>query len=371
MKTVAAQPKRTICHNPDSRFGYFGWPSVVRLPDATLAMAASGFRLEHVCPFGKGVICYSRDEGATWTAPAVVLDTPLDDRDCGLVCFDGGRVMLTSFNNTVAMQRRANERRQADSPQAAADKALIDAYLDCVALTDAESRFLGSTYRISEDGGYAFGPIRRAPVSAPHGPCALRDGTLLYIGRRFSADDSFDAGERPFVECWRFAGDSFQKLSTIENVWDAHGLLMSCEPHAVALPDGRIIVHIRVQRAGAQRAFTIYQAESADGGLTFSAPRPLLGHLGGAPAHLLLHSSGVLLSAYGHREAPFGIRLMFSLDDGQHWDVDWVLDDQGENGDLGYPATVELADGRLLTVYYENANGSAVIAQKIWQLPAL
>lgn len=371
MKTVVSEPKRIICQNPDSRFGYFGWPSIVRLPDSALAMAASGFRMEHVCPFGKGVVCISRDEGGTWSAPAVALDTPLDDRDCGLVCFGGGRVMLTSFNNTVAMQRRWNARRRADSPQAAAEKALIDVYLDCVALTDAEARFLGSTYRVSEDGGYTFGPILRVPISAPHGPCALRDGTLLYVGRRFSADDSFDAGEEPFIECRRYDGAEFHKLSTIENVRDGHGLLMSCEPHAVELPDGRIVVHIRVQREGAEREFTLYQSESVDGGLTFSTPRPVLGHLGGSPAHLLLHGGGVLLSAYGHREPPFGIRLMFSLDGGASWDTDWALDEGGANGDLGYPATVELADGRLLTVYYENMNGRAVIVQKIWRLPDL
>ena len=89
---------------------YFGWPTVTRLPDGTLAMAASGFRLEHVCPFGKGVIAYSKDEGESWTHPAVVIDTPLDDRDCGLTCFGEGKVILTSFNKhhrlSAPMQRR-------------------------------------------------------------------------------------------------------------------------------------------------------------------------------------------------------------------------------------------------------------------------
>ena len=84
MKLIQTDPAQIICHNPDSVFGYFGWPSIARLPDGTLAMVASGFRMAHVCPFGKGIICYSRDEGRTWTAPAAVIDTVLDDRDCGL-----------------------------------------------------------------------------------------------------------------------------------------------------------------------------------------------------------------------------------------------------------------------------------------------
>ena len=43
-------------------FGGFNWPSVARLPDGRIAAVCSGFRLGHVCPFGKAVICYSSDE---------------------------------------------------------------------------------------------------------------------------------------------------------------------------------------------------------------------------------------------------------------------------------------------------------------------
>ena len=31
--------------------------------------------------------------------------------------------------------------------------------------------YLGSTYKISEDGGYTFGELKLAPVTSPHGPC--------------------------------------------------------------------------------------------------------------------------------------------------------------------------------------------------------
>ena len=364
MKYLQATEKKIICENPDSIFGYFGWPTVARMPGGALAMAASGFRLTHVCPFGKGIICYSFDEGNTWTRPAVVMDTPLDDRDCGLTVFGNGRVMLTSFNNTVAFQRRVNAKRDADF------KALVDAYLDRVEKTDAEGKYLGSTYRVSEDGGFTFGKIGHSPVTAPHGPMRMNDGTLLYIGRRFSSDDSFDDGKMPFIECWRFTeADEWEKVSSIPNVSDAHGLLMSCEPHAIQLPDGKIVVHIRMQRGGEHREFTIYQSESTDGGHTFTAPHAILPALGGSPAHLLLHSDGTLLSVYGYREAPYGIRAMFSKDGGETWDTDWILDDTAVSPDLGYPATVELKDGRLLTVFYENSGECAVIKQMIWHLP--
>ena len=42
---------------------------------------------------------------------------------------------------------------------------------------------------------------------------------------------------------------------------------------------------------------------------------------------------------------------MISTDDGQTWEQAIVLRDDGPDGDLGYPASVELADGSILTAY--------------------
>ena len=372
MKTVQTGPQTVVCENPDSPFGYFGWPSVTRLPDGTLAAVASGFRLEHVCPFGKAVMALSRDEGKTWSRPAPVIDTPLDDRDSGITVFGERRVIFTSFNNVTGFQRRVNARRRDDpSPAVQAKARLIDAYLDYVEALGDPNRYVGSTYCLSEDGGRTFGPLRFSPVTAPHGPARLNDGSLLYVGRRFDGNDSFDEGSRPYIECWRMApdGNAFSYVSSIENIYGEEGLLNSCEPHCAQLPDGKIVVHIRVQGGKTHRYFTLFQSVSRDGGKTFTKPVQLLPDLGGSPAHLLVHSGGTLICAYGYREAPFGIRLMFSRDGGESWDADWVLYDGGQSGDLGYPATVELMDGSLLTVYYENTDGRSRIVQNVWRLP--
>ncbi len=375
MKTVDASPKSVLCANSDSPFYYFGWPSVTRLPDGVLAMATSGYRLEHICPFGKGVISYSSDEGKSWTRPAAVIDTPLDDRDSGIVPFGNGRAIFTSFNNTTAFQRRVNARRHADpSPVVRAKARLIDAYIDYVETLGNPDRYAGSTYCLSEDGGYTFGPVQFCPVTTPHGPCRLNDGSLLYTGRRFDGNNEYDDGAKPYIECWHMDADGkeFTYVSSIENVCVDGEVLLSCEPHCIQMPDGKLIVHIRIQsrrESASQRFFTVYQSVSMDGGKTFSRPVQLLRDRGGSPAHLLLHSSGTLISAYGYREAPYGIRLMLSRDAGETWDTDWVLDAGGQSGDLGYPATVELEDGSLLTVYYENRDGQSRILKNVWRLP--
>ncbi|MBE5786589.1 MAG: exo-alpha-sialidase [Clostridiales bacterium] len=369
MKHIPSE-KSVVCANQDGYFGYFGWPSVIRLPDGRLAAVASGFRMGHVCPFGKAVICYSSDEGQTWTLPAPVIDTPLDDRDAGIVCFGDRGVMLTSFTLGSAFYKRVYPNRNENKRTA-----LIHAYLDALEETGMEQEYLGSTYRLSLDGGTTFGPLQFAPVSTPHGPIRLLDGTLLYVGRRYSPVDLYTDMENPILQVWHMDEQGyFEKLSDIENIRDEHGWYLVAEPHGVQLPDGKILVHIRVQREGPNGKFTLYQCESTDGGRHFNAPHQILPDVGGAPGHLLLHSSGRLIGSYGYRESPFGVRLMFSDDGGESWDYDYVLEKDGQGKDLGYPATVELLDGGLLTVYYQSTyseDGSAVssIMQRKWRLP--
>ena len=358
--------KRVICSNPDSVFNYFGWPTVTRLPDGALAMAASGFRMRHICPFGKGVICYSFDEGKSWTRPAVVMDTPLDDRDSGIAAFGANRAIFTSFNNSIAAQSGWVERLKEETPLQRASKELTHAYIGLLSAMPESEKLLGSTYKLSCDGGYTFGETRLSPVTAPHGPTPLKNGGLMYVGRRFTASDSADQGNESYIQCWVLNDeDEFEYVSSIEDIPNGEGgRYLSCEPHAIELPDGKIIVHIRVQGG----CFTTYQSVSTDGGRTFSKPVQLLGKFGGAPAHLIRHSSGKLVSVYGYREAPYGIRFMVSEDEGETWNTDLILDDSAETADLGYPASVELSDGRLLTVYYQNVGSASVIFQIVWEL---
>ena len=147
------------------------------------------------------------------------------------------------------------------------------------------------------------------------------------------------------------------------------------------------------------KAFTTYQCESYDGGKSFTKPHAILPVKGGAPSHLMLHSSGMLISTYSYRMSPYGIRAMFSRDGGESWDVGnqifvngmskgadgspIIADPQHEDDfdplnigadyDLGYPASVELEDGSILTVFYAHEKGGprsaspAVIRQIVWR----
>lgn len=371
MTKITVHEKKIICQNPQSPFCYFAWPTVKRLPDGTLITVCSGFRLKHVCAFGKVIATYSRDEGKTWSAPAILIDTPLDDRDAGIGVFGDGSVLVTSFNNSIAFQRSYNalsggEHAWYDEGK----KKLSNAYLDVIESTEgAEEKYLGSLFAISRDGGYSFGPIAKIPISAPHGPSLHPDGDLRYVGSRFDMENpASPADADPRIQCYRISSDgTFEHLGNIPDIYREGKRAYVCEPHCICLPDGKIVVHIRVHtEKKTPAALTIYQSISTDGGYTFSAPVQISGDCGGAPAHLCLAKNGDLISAYGYREKPFGIRLMISRDGAKTWETDLVLDDEGETHDLGYPATVELSDGRFLTVYYEKIGDQSIITQKIW-----
>ena len=353
MKITVKEKARTICSNNHNIHNYFGWPSVARLQDNSLAMVASGFRLSHICPFGKLIMCKSFDEGKTWTRPAIVLDTPLDDRDGGICPFGEKGLFLTSFNNHVDFQRNHTVKRAMDDH---GEYRL--SYLDSVEKVGDFEKFLGSTLMVSNDMGVTFEGPYIVPISSPHGPCVLSDGTVLYVGSNFNDNHS-----GYHIECHELKPDGTTVLRS--KIKDVAENLLSCEPYAIQLPSGRILVHIRVERGG---YFTIFQSVSDDMGYTFSEPVQLLENKGGSPAHIIRHSSGTVVSVYGYREQPYGIRAMFSSDNGESWDTDNVIIDDSHFSDLGYPCSVELENSDILTVFYDHEGDSkhAVIKSVIW-----
>ena len=73
---------------------------------------------------------------------------------------------------------------------------------------------------------------------------------------------------------------------------------------------------------------------------------------------------------YGHRRKPFGNQARLSEDHGRTWSEPLTISGDGVGGDLGYPSTVHLDDGRLLSVWYERMKDrpEAVLRQALWSL---
>ena len=372
MSNKLAATHGTVYSLEKDYFGYFGWPSVARTFDGTLFAAASGLRNAHVCPFGRTTLFISRDEGATWSSPRIINDSPFDDRDAGIVSLPDGTLLLswfTSDNRDTMLERiEDDEHEEANA-----------SWRNGIAwMTDEQSdSFCGAWIRTSQDNGGTWQPPARVPLNTPHGPIVLQDESLLYFGKNFGIDPS-ESGMRIgqiMAMQSRDAGATWNMLGTVPP-FPGTEYLNYHEPHVVELPDGRLIGHIRVQNYGDSNVtdvgiptFSIMQSQSDNGGESWSEMRSLGFH--GSPPHLLLHSSGTLICTYGCREEPYGQRVALSHDKGVTWKHDYILRDDGPDSDLGYPCSIELDDGQVYTVYYQKlAPGeNCSLLWSRWELP--
>jgi hypothetical protein len=81
-----------------------------------------------------------------------------------------------------------------------------------------------------------------------------------------------------------------------------------------------------------------------------------------------MHSSGTLISTFSHRSRPYGIWAIFSKDGGETWSEESILYRGNDTDDLGYPSTIELDNGDLITAFYTRDNDyvPAIIMQQKW-----
>ena len=333
-----------VCTRPGSEYGYFGWPSAAILGDGRVVVGCSGLRRHHVDPFGKTVLCVGTPKDGFGEC-IVGHDSPLDDRDAGVVALGGNSLLVTWFTLDTRIFR---DDLMKYSP---AEFEVMDAAMR--AFPEDAKKYVGSWTMRSDDGGATFTSPARCPVSSPHGPVVMRDGRLIYLGKLFP-----EGMDRPFgiVSCaesrdglhWDVLGE----VPLPENVTNGQ----FHEPHVVELNDGALLCLIRYHYPNG--GLGIYKSVSRDGGRTWSTPEDMNIH--GSPPHLLRHSSGAIMLTYGWRHAPYGQRARISRDDGATWSDEIILRDDGPDGDLGYPCSVELPGGDILTVYYQKRPGESL-----------
>ena len=333
---------------------YAGWPTVARRANGELWVTWSGGRDSHICPMGQVRAMTSKDDGATWTFPRVLFDGPIDDRDSGVMETAKGTLLVTTFTS-LAYEERGLLAKQTPERQlrwkAAQDR-----------LTAEERKAqLGEWVLRSTDGGKTWSPPIATIVNSPHGPTQLKDGRLLYVGKKLWKDD----GRIGVVES-NDDGLTWTWLSEIPTRPGDEVKKGYHELFALETDDGRIVTQIRNHNK--PDAGSTLQCESSDGGKTWTVPKSI--DVWGLPSHLLKLKDGRFVMTYGYRRKPFGNQARISADQGRSWSEPLTISADGEAGDLGYPSTVELADGTLLTVWYEfqKAAGKAVLRQAKWKV---
>ncbi|MDR1722564.1 MAG: glycoside hydrolase [Tannerella sp.] len=235
-----------------------------------------------------------------------------------------------------------------------------------------EYAFLGGYIVRSEDQGktwkgpYYPTPLKQAYYHTPHGnPLPSYNRGALYEGK----------SGRIY---WAVAIASADNKTTVHLLvsddkgitWKQEGLVASDEKASFnetsvyETPAGDIVAFLRTASMDDQACI----ARSTDGGKTFKWQS--MGFQGHPLNALQLPDKRVLLT-YGYRHEPFGIRCRILNAECTDFATaeEFVLRDDGGNGDIGYTWPVLLDKNRVLVTYYFNmANGIRYIAGTIIEI---
>ena len=345
--TVPIDDKTSITLN------YQGWPTICKGEGDTI-YAASSLRIGHVDPFG--AICFykSEDGGNTWTDPRIIIDTPLDDRDAGIVYLGNNKLLVSWFTHDTPGYFENDDPTWTKWLDKVTEEQRVALTKKWNALPATEK--IGRSYvAISNDGGQTWEEPTAIPVTAPHGPSLMNDGrTLMCIGPAKGAQhcgfSDFKSNNLYIIKSTDY-GKTWRHEATLPK--PENGSFTFGEAYLIQLQDGSYIAAARGQRTTDNDAMRVWTAFSSNG-RTWTDFEEIEG-LVGAPPHFLQTESGVLIMAYSYRVQPVGSRARLSYDGGKTWSDEIILciADNDANGDLGYPSTVELSDGTLVTAYYQ------------------
>jgi sialidase-1 len=264
-----------------------------------------------------GRICTvrSQDDGRSWSAPRVLFDGPFDDRDPHVAQMSDGLVVCTFFTY----------RPQPDG------KALCDTCL-------VASRDGGATWetepRVVAAGWPSSAPVRELPDGTRLLGVYREEGQTAYGGVIRSTDHGLT---------WS------QPIPIGQN----SGVRLDAETDFVQLKDGTLYAALRGDRVN------MHFATNPDGGLTWSAVKDI-GFPGHCPHFTRLRTGEILLT---HRLPLTALHV--SRDEGKTWQGPYQID--ATPG--AYPSTVELKDGTVLVVYYEEGPTSAIRARRFKLTP--
>ena len=306
----------------------YGWPGITRAGNGDLLVAASE-RKYHICPYGREVVIRSKDGGANWELPQEIFNSELDDRDANITTLNDGTV-LQSWFSSIAFEFAWPER--------------------VARITSKIRDEVTGTWMIrSYDHGHTWEEkALRIPVGMHISPIELSDQSLISIGW----DHRFNKNKNKKLQVYKSndKGESWFHVFTIdcddEQCADGSFRPILNENHVIETEPGKLVALFR--RCGN----CLYQAFSDDFGVTWTKPYKTA--IQGYPVHMLKLKNGSIMAAYGYRWEPYSIRVVFSHDNCRTWDTDYIetLYQWEDQPDMGYPVSIELEPGRVMTVFY-------------------
>lgn len=322
-KPVALKPEHSCVVTTEAGL----WPNLLILPKGRLLM--TGFNQpSHTTTSGDADCWDSSDGGKKWQLRGTVAKRT-DDKS-NRVHFAVG---LTAKGDLVAIAGGMGD---------AADKTGKRRLLQPVVTKSTDE---GKTWEKVADFDAGF---KHKYAAIPYGTINIgKDGTLrtvVYMTTRKDVTEFNDAGN-PFAAYMVRSDDGGKTWGHAAQI----GKDLN-ETSALHLGDGVWIAAARTDdRPAPEYGQELKQYRSTDDGKTWKDEGLLSGyhqHL----AHLLRLKDDRVLLSYGNRKEP-GINVRLSDDKGKTWGKPKRLLDLSA-GDLGYPSSAELDDGKIVTVFY-------------------
>lgn len=321
---------------------YCAWPNVTRLPDGTLAAVIfnqpSHGRLE-----GE-VECWTSRDGKSWSKAGVpVMHEPMTNWmnvGCGLN--RRGELVVVSSGWTL---------KNGDDPKLKE----VDLTRRAFSATSSDG---GRTWKANRD---AF-PVRPegAREFIPFGDLVVADDGSLRVCAYVS---NFEPKQ---TNAWMLRSDDDGAS------WTKHALIADdhSETTLLNLGKGRWLAAARRQLNGTPTDLL----RSDDDGKTWTLAVEKIGEPAQHPADLMRLADGRLLISFGVRQKEkFGVGARLSNDDGATWGPVLTLVDDCVNFDCGYPASVQMPDGTIVTAYYSSGTPEYAgyqFATVLWKLPS-
>jgi len=269
----------------------------------------------------------SADGGRTWENPVPVADSERDDRNPALGIAPDGTLVLAYH-----WQGSYDEQGKWDPESGKVDTRVI------------YSRDRGKTW--TGDTLLNYAPLNG---SSPFGKIRCgADGTLympIYGGAVLN-------DLRGYVTAGSGACPSYLLRSYDQGRTWNDPILVALglnEADVLFLPGGDWLFAARSEERQEQ---AIYTCRSTDRGRSWTDLRQVTAP-SEHPPDLTLLGNGYILLTFGCRHEPFGVQGLISRDQGRTWDPRRLLfADDLPGTDIGYPSTLRLDRGRLLTAFY-------------------
>jgi sialidase-1 len=303
---------------------YEAFPDICKLADGSLFVVFYAGKGHVTLPnenSPRGGAIYglrSTDAGQTWSAPILVADTPADDRDPHLGQLRDGALLATFFTYTPY---------KGPGGWGAEGEVFVVRSTDG-GLTWAQPEIVPTPYKDKEG----------IPAIFESGsPVQLKDDHVIlpiYVEKVKDHYITVMAHSRDGGKTWT----DFSEVDPEQSLGFSYGF---CEASLTRVSDGRLITLLRPG---------MHQSYSSDEGYTWTKATKLP-VTGDAPG-VLFTSSKLLVATFRYG----GTSAMISADDGATWGRPWQIDTVGG----AYSNQVELADGAILCVYYEEGAGSSI-----------